>query len=107
MRKEHVAEVVRLWTRHQKSPNCHEFGYAGIVRGDEIAIDINGSQIPAESIQIQWNNDQDKPPLCRFPLSAPPAVYGDNYLGMQLVKSASGDHDDIVLPDVEVIVKAA
>jgi len=28
-------------------------------------------------------------------------------LGMQLVKCASGDHDDIVLRDVEVIVKAA
>jgi len=79
----------------------------GIVPGDEIAIDINGAPIPNESIQYEWHNDQAQPPLCRFALRSPPAVYGDNYLGMKLVKSASSEQDDVVLLDVEVIVKAA
>ena len=78
----------------------------GIVPGDEIAIDVNGTPIPNESIQYVWHNDQAQPPLCRFALSSPPAVYGDNYLGMKLVKSASNEQDDVVLLDVEVMVKA-
>jgi hypothetical protein len=79
----------------------------GIVPGDEIAIDINGTPIPTESIQYEWNDDRGEPSVCRFALSSPPAVYGDNYLGMTLVKSATGEQVDIVLHDVEVVVKAA
>ena len=79
----------------------------GIVLGDEVTIDINGTSIPRESIQYEWNVDRGEPPVCRFALSAPPAVYGDNYLGMKLVKSAPDGQDDIVLHDIEVIVKAA
>jgi len=79
----------------------------GVVRGDEIEIDINGTPIPAENIQYEWNNDPDQPPLCRFALSSPPAVYGDNYLGMKLVKSSSSDQGNVVLLDIEVIVKVA
>ncbi len=79
----------------------------GIVPGDEIAIDINGKTIPADSIQYEWPKEKGRPPLCKFALGSPPAVYGDNYLGMKLVKSATGAEGDIVLNEVEVVVKAA
>ena len=81
---------------------CHP----GIVPGDKIEIDINGTPIAAESIQYQWKEDSATP-TCRFPLNSPPAVYGDNYLGMKLVKSAPGETNDMVLHDVEVLVKVA
>ena len=42
-----------------------------------------------------------------FALSSPTAVHGDNYLGVQLVKSASGVEGDIAVHEVEVVVKAA
>ncbi len=73
--------------------------------GDEIELDINGETIPAENIKTNWPNEQDKSPLCRFALSSPPAVYGDNYLGLRLVKSATDVDDDIIVDEVEVIVK--
>ena len=38
-------------------------------------------------------------------MSSPPAVYGDNYLGLRLVKSATDADDDLTVDDVEVIVK--
>ena len=76
-----------------------------IVPGDEIEVDINGETIPAENIKTNWPDEQDKSPLCRFALSSPPAVYGDNYLGLRLVKSATDADDDIIVDEVEVIVK--
>jgi hypothetical protein len=76
-----------------------------IVPGDEIEVDINGETIPAENIKTNWPSEQDKSPLCRFALSSPPAVYGDNYLGLRLVKSATDADDDLTVDDVEVIVK--
>ena len=79
----------------------------GIVPGDELVIDVNGKTIPAEDISYEWYDEELRPPLCRFALSSPPAVYGDNYLGMRLVKSASGTVGDIGMYEVEVIVRAA
>ena len=76
-----------------------------ILPGDEIEVDINGETIPAENIKTNWPDEQDKSPLCRFALSSPPAVYGDNYLGLRLVKSATDADDDIIVDEVEVIVK--
>lgn len=80
---------------------------SNIVPGDELAIDINGEPIPAEMIQCEWPDEEDQLPLCRFALTSRPAVYGDNHLGLTLVKSASGAGGDIVMNEVEVIVKAA
>ena len=79
--------------------------WPSIVSGDEVVIDINGKTIPAENIRYEWHHEKDRTPLCRFALSSPPAVYGDNYLGMKLVRSAPSGKDDIVLHEVEVIVK--
>ena len=78
----------------------------GIVPGDELSIDVNGKTIPVGNISYEWSKEKDRPPLLRFALSSPPAVYGDNYLGMKLVKSASGAEGDIVMDEVEVIVTA-
>jgi hypothetical protein len=78
----------------------------GIVPGDELAVDINGEPIPAEDIQYEWPKEKDRPPLCRFALGSPPAVFGDNYLGLTLVKSAPGTRGNIVLHEVEVFVRA-
>ena len=83
-----------------------------IVPGDEIEIDINGEKIPAENISYEWSEEADElhpadqPPTCHFALSSPPAVYGDNYLGMKLLKSGPDAKGDIDLFEVEVIVKA-
>ena len=78
-----------------------------IVPGDEVEVDINGTTIPAEKIQYEWHDEYDKPPLCSFALTSPPAVYGDNYLGLRLVKSAvEVTDDDVVVDEVEVKVKA-
>jgi hypothetical protein len=79
----------------------------GIVPGDELAIDINGETISAEDIWFEWDEEERQPPLCCFALGSPPVVYGDNLLGMTLIKGASGNTEDIVLYDVEVFVKAS
>ena len=76
-----------------------------IVPGDEIEIDINGERVPPESIRYEWPDGKGQLPVCRFALGSPPAVYGDNHLGMQLVRSAPGARDDVVLHEVEVLVK--
>ena len=76
-----------------------------IVPGDKIAIDINGHAIAAENINYKWQDEEDKPPLCSFALTSPPAVYGDNHLGLTLITSAADADDDIILDEVEVIVK--
>ena len=78
----------------------------GIVPGDELSIDVNGKTIPAGNISYEWSKEKDRLPLLRFALSSPPAVYGDNYLGIKLVKSASEAKGDIVMDEVEVIVTA-
>ena len=77
-----------------------------IVPGDRIEIDVNGERIPPEEIRYEWPDDAGRPPACRFGLRSPPAVYGDNRLGLTLVRSAGGARDDVVLHEVEVIVRA-
>ena len=72
-----------------------------IVMGDEIVIDVNGEVISEEDVWYDW----DDGPLVCFALNSPPAVYGDNVLGMTLNKSAL-DGMDVVLSEVEVFVKA-
>jgi len=78
----------------------------GIVPGDEIAIDINGETIPAKDIWFEWAEGGGQPPLCSFALASPPAVFGDNHLGMTLKKGSPDKKENIVLHDVEVFVKA-
>ena len=77
----------------------------GIVPGDKIEVDINGKTIPADSIQYEWPKDKGQPPLCRFALGSPPAVYGDNYLGLKLIKSTAEAKGDVILNEIEVVVK--
>ena len=77
-----------------------------ISREDELAVDINGRVVGAHEIQYEWPDDSDEGPLCRLAFNAPPAVYGDNHLGLTLVKSATGSEGDILMNEVEVIVKA-
>ena len=76
-----------------------------IVPGDEIAVDINGHVIAAEHIQYEWHEEKGRPPECRFALTSPPSVYGDNYLGLKLIKSEAGAKDAVTLDELEVIVK--
>jgi len=76
-----------------------------IVHDDEIEVDINGQTIPAEKIKYEWPEGSDKSPLCSFALTSPPAVYGDNHLGLKLNKSAAGANDEIFVDEVEVVVK--
>jgi hypothetical protein len=78
-----------------------------IVPGDEIEIDVNGQRVAPESIRCEWPDSEGQLPVCRFALGSPPAVYGDNHLGMRLTRSASGARDDVVLHEVEVRVQGA
>ena len=83
-----------------------------IVPGDRIEIDVNGQRIPPEEIRYEWPEDAGRLPACRFGLRSPPAVYGDNRLGLTLVRSANGAQDDrhaqdvVALHEVEVLVRA-
>ena len=79
-----------------------------ILPGDDIAIDVNGTVIPPENIQIEWSEKENTPPKVRFTLHSPPAIYGDNQLGMRLLKSATTAPAEsrIQMYDVEVFVPA-
>ena len=74
----------------------------GIVAGDEISIEINGRVIPNADIGYDWQEDGSV--VSQFGLGSPPAVYGDNYLGITLIKSAQDATDPIVMNEVEVFV---
>ena len=89
------------------------FRAIGMEPGDEIAVDINGKEVPADRIRHIWHQEgrpawegRPLPPYteCRLPLTAPPGVNGDNELGLKLLKSAAGTKGDIVVDELEVIV---
>jgi hypothetical protein len=89
------------------------FRAIGMGPGDEIAVDINGHDIPDGDIHQVWYRDgrpawegRVLPPYteCRLSLTAPPGVYGDNQLGLKLLKSAASSDVDIVVDELEVIV---
>ena len=67
-------------------------------------LSLTAVAIAAENINYKWQDEEDKPPLCSFALTSPPAVYGDNHLGLTLITSAADADDDIILDEVEVIV---
>ena len=77
----------------------------GMIEGDEIEVDINGTAIPSEHLSWKWPDD-DQPPACSIALSSPPFVYGDNYLGAKLTESANGAEGDIKIERVECMVRA-
>ena len=62
-----------------------------------------GIPFPA-TIDFQWPSDPAGVVVGRFPLTAPPAVYGDNHLGMRLVESAAEAREDVTLYEIEVLV---
>ena len=89
------------------------FRAIGLGPGDEIAVDINGQEIPAGSVRHIWYKEgrpawkgRPLPPYteCQLNLTAPPGVYGDNALGLHLLGSADGAEGDIVVDELEVIV---
>ena len=77
-----------------------------LLPGDEIELDINGTKIPGHNIQFEWGSKEGDYPVCKLALSSPPTVYGDNFLGLKLIKSSEGAEGDVVLDEVEVFVKA-
>ena len=90
------------------------FRAIGLVPGDEISVDVNGQEIVAENIRHIWHQDgrpgwdgRSLPPYTEFQfmLAAPPGIYGDNHLGLKIVKNADGAEGDIVVDEVEVIVQ--
>ena len=79
----------------------------GLLEGDEIAVDINGRAIPSEHLRWKWYDDS-RSPSCTIPLSSPPFVYGDNYLGVKIAKTAEGAEGaegDITIERVECMVR--
>ena len=73
----------------------------GLADGDQLAIDINGTSIPPQ--QLQWRSGET--PACTIPLSDPPFVYGDNYLGVELIEPASGVEGEITIERVECLFR--
>ena len=89
------------------------FRALGMRPGDEIAVDINGHPIVATDIRHTWHQEgrpgwegRPLPPYteCRLSLTAPPCVYGDNELGIKLLKSADGAEGNIEVDELEVLV---
>ncbi len=122
---EHLPEEVDLPVGHvgRYSGNFNSLGKIpgawllfraiGMGPGDEIAITLNGHEIPAGDVRHIWYQEgrphwegRTLPPFteCRLALTSPPGVYGDNILGIQLVKSESSASEDIVVDELEVVV---
>ncbi len=89
------------------------FRAIGLGPGDEIAVDINGQEVPADRVRQIWYREgrpawegRPLPPYteCRLNLTAPPGVYGDNNLGFKLLGSDEGAEGDVVVDELEVIV---
>lgn len=76
----------------------------GLSEGDVLAIDINGTAIPAE--HMQWNRHDDRAPFCTIAPSDPPFVFGDNYLGVKLIQPAEKVDGDITIERVECLFRA-
>ena len=80
---------------------------------DEIAVTLNGREIPADTIRSIWH-PQGRPawegrPLpphteLRVNLTSPPGVYGDNTLGIGLVGKNRAEPREITVDEVEVVV---
>lgn len=77
-----------------------------LLPGDEIELDINGTKIPGHDIQFEWGGKEGDYPVCKLALNFPPMVYGDNFLGLMLIKSSKEAQGDVVLDEVEIFVKA-
>ena len=77
----------------------------GLLEGDEIAIDINGTAIPPEHVRWQ-RHDDGRPSSCTIVLSSPPFVYGDNHLGLTLTTPAEEGEGEITVERVECMVRA-
>ena len=91
------------------------FRAIGMRPGDEVAIDLNGQPVQPEDVRRVWY-EHGRPAWrgraigayteCEFALTGPPAVPGDNYLGLTLEKAGPDGDDDIVIEELEVIVNA-
>ena len=80
---------------------------------DEFDVDINGTIIPAESIQHAWHRSGRAKHLGRpldsytaiwFKLTAPPARRGVNELGITLRRLARIDTNEIVIEEIDIAV---
>ena len=89
-----------------------EFKATGMTDGDRLELDINGKKIAPAQITRTYDADGQSPEkgrklpafhLYRFPLTSPPAVFGDNRLGARLARSAG--KEDVDIQEVEVKVK--
>ncbi len=89
------------------------FRAIGMGPGDKIAVDINGQEVPAAGVRHVWYQEgrpawegRPLPPYteCRLELTDPPARYGDNSLGLRLLKSGDWAEGSIVVDELEAIV---
>lgn len=71
---------------------------------DVISVDVNGQMISAVDIVYQWPEDPQEAVRCECPLDPALLRYGDNILGMRLIKSAPEGEGDVVLHEVEIHV---
>ena len=79
---------------------------------DEIQVDINGAIIPAANLRRVYHAEGRSKTFGRplpahsslwFDLESPPAVNGDNTLGVTLLTTSDGP-GDVVIEEVEVVV---
>ena len=79
----------------------------GLEKGDKLAVDINGTAVASEHLRWTWYDDEGRPPTCKIALESPPFVYGDNHLGLRIVKSAEGGEGHVKVERVECMVRAS
>jgi hypothetical protein len=79
----------------------------GLEEGDELAVDINGTAIADQHMRWTWYDGGGRPPLCKIALSSPPFVYGDNYLGLKIIRDADGAAGDITVGRLDCIVRVS
>ena len=89
------------------------FRAVGMIPDDKILVDINRQETAAGNIRHIWHRHgrpgwegRPLPPYteCRLSLTAPPGVYGDNFLGLTMTGNTSGSGGDITVDELEVVV---
>ena len=98
-----LCESVASWATDEE-PRVTLAFWPTIGPEDVISVDVNGEVISGVDIEYHWPDDPRQPVHCECLLDPALLRYGDNVLGMRLIKSAAESEGDIVLHEVEVHV---
>jgi hypothetical protein len=111
----HGTFVFRI-AEHLEDPKLSatlEFKVTDMIEADELEVRINGDIIPDRSIRTRWRIGQSPKEgrpmgphlIYRMPLSYPPAVFGDNELGVRLRNRVGMSRRRLKVQEIEIRVK--